>query len=186
MVIQYLGEECVRLQSGEVSLLLNPSSNRLKADVTLKTIAAPEARAEEGEFIFPGDYEIKGMQIQGYEIEEESTSSFVKTAYVVEWEEMKFVFLGHISGIPKAEWVENCANADILFLPTGDSHFIDAADAAKLVKKLEPAIIIPTYRKDPAEFLKAMGAKGEAMEKLVIKKKDLADKKSQVIVLEAK
>jgi hypothetical protein len=31
-----------------------------------------------------------------------------------------------------------------------------------------------------------MGEKGESMEKLVVKKKDLLDKKSQVMVLEAK
>lgn len=186
MVIQYFGDECFRLQSGELSLLVNPTSNRLKGDVVLRTLAAHDAVPAIDEIVFPGEYEVKEIEIQGWQLEGESSEKFVKTVYSVHWEGMKFVFLGHCSGPITAEWMENLGEPDILFLPTGDDHFISASDAAKLVKKLEPAIIIPSYRKSADEFLKEMGEKGETQEKLVIKKKDLADKKSQVIVLEAK
>lgn len=186
MVIQYFGEECFRLQSGELGLLVNPSNGRLKSDVVLKTIAATDAEPEEHEIIFPGEYEMKGITVQGFQVERESTATFVKTVYAVRWEDMKFVFLGHISGGIEGEWIENLAEPDILFVPTGDSHFIAPAEAAKLAKQLEPGIVIPSYRKSPAEFLKAMGEKGETMEKLVLKKKDIGEKKDQVIVLEAK
>ena len=42
MVINYFGNGCFRLQSGETSVLVNPDNNRLKADVTLKTLVAAE------------------------------------------------------------------------------------------------------------------------------------------------
>ncbi|MFH1246624.1 MAG: MBL fold metallo-hydrolase [Candidatus Liptonbacteria bacterium] len=186
MVIQYFGEECFRLQSGELSILVNPSSNRLKGDVVLKTIAATDAVPEQDEFIFPGEYETRGIEMHGFQVEQESTATFVKTVFEVIWEGMKFVFLGHISKSIEGEWLDNLAEPDILFVPTGDSHFIDPHEAAKLIKQIEPAVIIPSYRKKPEEFLKAMGEKGEALERLVIKKKDLLDKKLQVIVLETK
>lgn len=186
MVIQYFGEECFRLQSGERSLLVNPSNGRLKGDVVLKTLAATDAAPGENEIIFPGEYETKGIEIHGFQVDGESTESFVKTVYAVRWEEMKFVFLGHLSKPIEAEWLENLGEPDIVFVPTGDNHFIDPHEAAKLIKQLEPALIVPSYRKKPDEFLKAMGEKGETQEKLVLKKKDLADKKSQVVVLEAK
>jgi len=186
MVIQYLGEECFRLQSGETAMLVNPTNNRLKADVTLRTISATGALPEAGEFIFAGEYETKGIEIRGWGIEEESTDKFVKTVYAVEWEEMRLVFLGHLSKPLDSKLLEELGEPDILFVPTGDSHFLEPEQAAKLVKQLEPAIVIPSFRKDGKEFLKAMGEKGEAQEKLVLKKKDLADKKSQVVVLEVK
>jgi L-ascorbate metabolism protein UlaG (beta-lactamase superfamily) len=186
MVIQYLGEECFRLQSGETSILVNPTNNRLKADVVLKTLSASDALPEAGEIIFGGEYEIKGIEIRGWGVEAESTEKFVKTVYAVEWEDMRFAFLGHLSKPLDADIVEGIGEPDILFVPTGDTHFLNPEDAAKLVKQLEPAIIIPSFRKDAKEFLKAMGEKGEPMEKLVLKKKDLVDKKSQVVVLEAR
>ena len=39
MVITYYGNGAFRLQSGDTVLLLNPENNRLKADVTLRTLA---------------------------------------------------------------------------------------------------------------------------------------------------
>ena len=39
MVITYFGNGSFRLQSGDNALLLNPDNNRLKADVTLRTLA---------------------------------------------------------------------------------------------------------------------------------------------------
>ncbi len=186
MVIQYFGDECFRLQSGELSVLVNPSSNRLKGDIVLKTLAEVDAIPEPGEFIFPGEYESKDIEVQGFQIEEESTEKYVKTVFLVRFEDMKFVFMGHIAKPLSAEWIDSISEPDFLFLPTGDSHFIEASDAAKLAKKLEPAFIIPSYRGKADEFLKAMGAKVEPQEKLVIKKKEIGEKKDQVVVLEAK
>src|ERR1700722_12940684 len=102
MVINFFGNGCFRLQSGETSILLNPENNRLKADVILKTIAPTETEllteVEESPTIsFPGEYEVKGIEIVGFPIGNESTEKFLKTAYSIIWEEMKFVFLGHPS-----------------------------------------------------------------------------------------
>jgi L-ascorbate metabolism protein UlaG (beta-lactamase superfamily) len=188
MVIQYFGDECFRLQSGELSVLVNPSSNRLKADIVLKTLAETDAIPEPGEFIFPGEYESKDIEIQGFQLDEESTEKYVKTVYLVRFEDMKFVFMGHIAKPlnSNTDWIDSISEPDFLFLPTGDSHFIEAAEAAKLAKKLEPAFIIPSYRGKPDDFLKAMGSKVEPQEKLVIKKKEIGEKKDQVVVLEPK
>lgn len=186
MVIQYFGDECFRLQSGDLSLLVNPTSNRFKGDVVLKTIAPTDGVPEANEIIYPGEYEMKGIEISGWQIEGESTDTFVKTVYAVHWEDMKFVFLGHISGMITGEWMDNIAEPDILFVPTGDKHFIGAEDAAKLVKQLEPSIIVPSYRGDPKEFLKAMGEKGESLERLTLKKKDIVGKKLHVVSIESK
>lgn len=190
MVINYFGNGCFRLQSGETSILVNPENNRLKADVTLKTLTSTEvdffAEAVEGTVItFAGEYEAKEIEIVGFGIPEESTEKFLKTAYAVTWEGMKFVFLGHLSKPMDATLMEEFADADVLFLPVGGGHFLEPEVAAKIAKQLEARIVIPSFYKDPAQFLHALGKKGEEMDKLVFKQKDIIADKGRAIILKA-
>ncbi|HUZ92652.1 MAG TPA: MBL fold metallo-hydrolase [Candidatus Paceibacterota bacterium] len=189
MVITSLGNGAFRLQSGETSLLLNPEGNRFKADVVLKTLSPAEfalygdGAPEQNEIFFPGEYEIKGIEVTGIPVPDESTSAFLKTVYAVEWEGVKLAFLGHLTKPATASIIEALGEPDILFIPAGGGHFLEPEVAAKLAKQIEPAYIIPTLYKSPAEFLKAMGQKAEPQEKLVFKKKDLESEKNKVVVL---
>ncbi len=191
MVINYFGNGCFRLQSGDTSVLVNPENNRLKADVTLKTLTATEVdvsadrdeRADEIVISFPGEYEEKEIEIIGFPVAEESTEKFLKTTYVVLWEGMKFVFLGHLSKPVDATLMEEFADPDVLFLPVGGEHFLEPEVAAKIAKQLEARIVIPSFYKDPGEFLKAAGKKGEEMDKFVFKQKDIATDKGRVVIL---
>lgn len=191
MVINYFGNGCFRLQSGDTSVLVNPENNRLKADVTLKTLTATEVdatvdRDERGDEIvisFPGEYEEKEIEILGFPVVEESTEKFLKTTYAVSWEGMKFVFLGHLSKPMDATLMEEFADPDVLFLPVGGGHFLEPEVAAKIAKQLEARIVIPSFYKEPGEFLKAAGKKGEEMEKFVFKQKDIATDKGRVVIL---
>lgn len=195
MVINYFGNGCFRLQSGDTSVLVNPENNRLKADVTLKTLTATDAAAgagpagdadgKAGEIVisFAGEYEEKEIEIVGFPVQEESTEKFLKTAYAVLWEGMKFVFLGHLSRPIDATLMEEFSEPDVLFLPVGGGHFLEPDVAAKIAKHLEARIVIPSFYKDPTEFLKASGKKGEEMEKFVFKQKDIAGDKGRVVIL---
>jgi L-ascorbate metabolism protein UlaG (beta-lactamase superfamily) len=188
MIVTYFGNGCFKLQSGDTSILVDSENNRLKADVSLKTLVAtaPEALEEElsaGTIAFPGEYEIKGISVVGFSIIEESTEKFLKTAYSVLWEDMKLVFLGHCSHPLSATLMEEFFEADVLFLPAGGGHFLEPDVAAKIVKQLEARIVIPSFTKNPADFLKALGTKTEPVEKFVFKTKDIANDKGRPIVL---
>jgi L-ascorbate metabolism protein UlaG (beta-lactamase superfamily) len=192
MVLNYFGNGAFRLQSGETSILVNPENNRLKADLTLKTLVAaddPLAAESDGAsgttIAFPGEYEIKGIEIFGFPIAGESTEKFLKTAYEVFWEEMKFIFLGHLSRPIDAALVEEFSEPDVLVLPVGGGHFLEPEIAAKIAKQLEARIIVPSFYKNPDEFLKALGKKAERAEKFVFKQKDIAGDKGRPIVLNA-
>lgn len=187
MVVSYFGNGSFRLQSGETSLLLNPESNRMKADAVLRTVAPAAAVPPTDEIVFPGEYEVKGIEVRGLPIEAESTEKYLKTIFMITWEEMRFAILGHLSHASSLdeETLEEIGEPDLLFVPTGD-HLLPPAEAARLVKRLAPAVAIPVAEKDPTEFLKAAGVKGESAEKLVFKKKDLAQGKGRVVVLEAR
>jgi len=188
MVINYFGNGCFRLQSGETSILVDSENNRLKADVALKTLVATDAAipgdAENGvEILFPGEYEAKEIEIMGFPVAGESTEKFLKTSYAVLWEGMKFVFLGHLSKPIDATLMEEFSEPDVLFLPVGGGHFLEPAVAAKIAKQLEARIIIPSFYKNPDEFLKALGKKGETIDKFVFKQKDIATDKGRAVIL---
>jgi L-ascorbate metabolism protein UlaG (beta-lactamase superfamily) len=194
MVINYFGNGCFRLQSGDTSVLVNPENNRLKADVTLKTLTAttPDAAGgaagePSGEIVisFAGEYEEKEIEILGFPVAEESTEKFLKTAYAVLWEGMKFVFLGHLSKPMDATLMEEFSEPDVLILPVGGGHFLEPEVAAKIAKQLEARVVIPSFYKDPAEFVKACGKKGEEMDKLVFKQKDIVADRGRVVILKA-
>lgn len=189
MIINYFGNDCFRLQSGDTSLLIDSDNNRLKADVVLKTLAPTATEAvlvadATGTVIsFPGEYEAKGMEITGFPVVGESTEKFLKTTYVVLWEEMKFVFLGHLSRPLDASLMEEFSEPDILFLPIGGGHFLEPDVAAKIAKQLETRIVIPSFSKNADEFLKALGKKAEVMDKFVFKQKDIATDKGRPVIL---
>ncbi len=189
MVITYFGNGCFRLQSGDTSVLLNPENSRLKADLILKTLTASvmdEAVADDAAGLtisFPGEYEEKDIEVLGYSIPGESTDKFVKTAYAVFWEGMKFVFLGHLSMPLDANLMEELAEPDVLILPVGGGHFLEPEVAAKIAKQLEARVIFPSFFKDASPFLKALGTKGEEIEKFVFKQKDIAENKGRAVVL---
>jgi L-ascorbate metabolism protein UlaG (beta-lactamase superfamily) len=192
MVVNYFGNGCFRLQSGDTSILLDPENNRLKGDVVLKTIIAtdvvdgtPEDTNETSTISFPGEYEIKGIEIVGFPVAGESTEKFLKTVYRVTWEDMKFVFLGHLSAPIDAMLVEEFTDADLLILPVGGGHFLESEVAARITKQLEARIVIPSFYKDAEPFLKALGKKADVAEKFVFKKKDIATEKNKPMILSA-
>ncbi len=202
MVLNYFGNGAFRLQSGDTSILVNPENNRLKADVTLKTLVASEsplaaeatasaagaaggAAAAAQTIAFPGEYEVKEIEILGYPVAAESTEKFLKTVYAVYWEEMKFVFLGHLSRPVDAALMEELLAPDVLILPVGGGHFLEPEIAAKVAKQLEARIVIPSFYKNPDEFLKALGKKAEKMDRFVFKQKDIMGDKGRPIVLSA-
>lgn len=186
MVITYYGEGSFRVQNGDYSILVDPTSNHLKAQVVLRTLAPANTEgASAGEISFPGEYEMNNIEITGVSIPSESSEKFVKTAYSVLWDEVNLVFLGHLSKGLDPSIVDELGEPDVLFIPAGGGHFLAPEAAAKLAKQLEPKLVIPSFYKTPTDFLKAYGRKAEPEEKLVFKKKDLLDEKGRVVILKA-
>lgn len=181
MVITYYGEGCFRLQSGDTSLLIDSDNNRLKADIALETLAPVSSDIDSSKISYPGEYEVKGIEIEGIPVPEESTEKFIKTVYYIKFEDINFLILGHLSKLPDMKILDQIEDTDVLIIPTGSEHFMLPGDAAKLIKQLEPSIVLPSFCKNPSELEKIFGNKIEKEEKIVFKKKDLGE--SQRIVL---
>jgi L-ascorbate metabolism protein UlaG (beta-lactamase superfamily) len=89
--------------------------------------------------------------------------------------------------------LEELGEIDILIVPVGGNTVMSASQAAKVVNEIEPKIVIPSHFKmndlildlDGVEkFVKEMGGKKEELDKLTVKKKDLVEEGTKVILLE--
>lgn len=219
MVITWLGQSCFKIQSGELVIIIDPFSKeigltppRFRADLALITHSHFDHSNTDsltGEpFIIqgPGEYEIKGVYVKGiytFHDKAQGKEKGINTVYKIEFEEINIAHLGDFGeGILRDETLDEIGDTDILMIPVGGpsakpdtgKYTIDAEDAAKVVRQIEPRFVIPMHYKIPGlkveldpvdQFLKEMGARNkEAQEKLTIKKKDFAEEdKTEVIVL---
>jgi L-ascorbate metabolism protein UlaG (beta-lactamase superfamily) len=202
MTINWYGEGCFKIQISGLTLLTDPfgpnmglTPPRGKNDITLKTLTAwPTEKAEKGGHIIQGagEYEIQGITINGFSLSEESSEKFIKTVYKVITENLTLGFLGHLSNNLTPKTLEELKNPDILFLPAGGKPFIKQEAAAKLIKQLNPKIVIASFFKVPGlkrtsadwkELADEMNQKPEISEKLTIKKKEIVEQKGTKLVV---
>jgi len=210
MVITFYGEGCFKIQSSELVILTDPFDSktglippRFKADIILKTLTPVTGvngqwSVVSGQSIYgPGEYNIKDITITGFSLSKESSEKFLKTIYLLELEDVKLCFLGHISEMPEPAILEHLEEIDVLFIPAGGPPFLNQKSAVKIIKQLQPKIVIPCFfkissLKRPADKLEKFleefnGPKTREIagqEKLVIKKKDLANiKKTEIAIL---
>lgn len=194
MVITYHGENYLKVQSGNTTVLIDPTDQRsFKGAALALSTVYPAAVARGGKedlstlrepliIDHEGEYEIAGIRIQGVSAGHDGDGE--KTCYFVEFDGITLGILGHLTHEPDRKVMEILADLDILFIPVGGKPFLTPAVAGKIVRQLEPGLVVPTLTKDPASFLKEMGnPKLHCEEKLTVKKKDVASKAMRVVCL---
>ena len=106
--------------------------------------------------------------------------------YQVTLESINMVFLGALgSETIDPHILSELGNIDILFVPIGGGDVLDVPAASKLATKLEARCIIPMHGNENAvkAFLKEEGVEVKPVDKLTIKKKDLLEMESEIVVL---
>ena len=145
----------------------------------------------------PGEYEIKGVYIQGIDSFHDASLGKEKgqnTIYTIEVEDLRLCHLGDLGQKELTpEQVEKIGEIDILMIPVGGVYTISAKEAVKIMSQIEPNIVIPMHYQIPKlkikleeldRFLKSMGIKKiEPLPKLSIKKKDISSEEAKIIVL---
>ncbi len=186
MVITYHDETCFRIQSGSLSLVVDPASEKFKADAVIKTSAEhPLKKTEKNVIAGAGEYEISGISIKGTQVGFDKKNG-IKTIFEVTMENIALGFLGKIDSLPDPELMEKIGNLEIVFLPVGKGY-LDEKSALKLLKQTKANIVIPYPQKNAKDFLDEMGGKAEVADKLTIKKKDILEmgEKTKAVCLKA-
>jgi hypothetical protein len=207
MIATYHGQLMLKLQTGDVTIAVNPISKdsgrkttRFGSDICLITTSLDICNgydqvdnAGKSPFIIsgPGEYEAKGISIKGiqskYIFEGKEK---INTIYTFIFDGMKICVLGALHERLDADLRDAISSCDILFVPVlenSKNNYLSAKDAVAVGNNLDAKIIIPVGydERTMPTFLKESGSTGvRPIEKLTIKKKELDGKEGVVVTLE--
>jgi len=205
MQIQYFGLSSFKITTKQATIITDPFHKdsglippRGAADILIlaqknKSLytATSGISGDHFDITDPGEYNIKGVTVAGIPLKQ--GDKYI-TAFLIESEDIKILNLTHIKDFNlKEDELEELGDIDILILPVGGNTVLSASVASKAVNEIDPKIVIPSHYKmkdlildlDGVEkFIKEMGGKKEEMDKLTIKKKDLQEEGTKLIILE--
>ena len=199
MHISWFGQSCFRLETKDVKIMIDPFSKdiglrmpRFNDNIYLVThnhydhnnteSAGSEAFIING----PGEYEKSGVQVVGIQSFHDNVQGQERgynTIYVVTADEIRLCHLGDFGQDQLTEeQLNDIGEVDILCVPIGGTYTIDAKTAVKIVKQIEPKIIIPMHYSiaglnikldSEKTFVKELGIAPEKVDVLKIQKKQL-------------
>ena len=211
MHLSWYGQSCFKIQTKNATIVVDPFDRaatgleppRSKADIAIFTHKHADHISESyknAEFCIsgPGEYEVKGVHFYGFPVAHDDAGGKrlgFTAAFLIEPDDLRILHLGDLGAKNlSSEQIEELGDIDIMLVPVGGTYTLDAEDAEKLVRNIEPRVVIPMHYAVPrlkikldgvAGFLKEMGvAKKEAIAKYVIKKKELPPDGTEVVVLE--
>lgn len=159
MEITFHGGNCLKINAKKATIItddnlveLGQKSITKPDDIVLVTSSIVHA-GKHGRLIIeqPGEYEVSDISIQGIgargSMDEEKT--YRSTIYKITSDDITVVVLGHVFADITDEELEQLGHVDVLFVPIGGNGYtLDGIDALKLIKKIEPRILVPTHYAD--------------------------------------
>lgn len=159
MEIKFYGANCFRISTKKTSVVIDDNLKDLQAtpitkpdDIVLSTGDYSQPRSSFKLVIDqPGEYEISNISVQGIAAKphDDRTGMTHATIYKMIVEDVRIVVLGHISPELDDKQLEALGTVDVLMLPVGGQGYtLDGENALKLIKKIEPKLIIPSHYAD--------------------------------------
>jgi len=208
MDIQFHGANCVILSTKQARIVVDDNLAELGAKPMLKAgdiaLFTNNVHGEPTQPVKiaidqPGEYEVSEVSVYGIaaraHMDEEGQNS--ATMYKLIAEDLRVLVTGHVYPELSDAQLEAIGMVDVMFVPVGGNGYtLDAVGALKLIKKIEPKLIIPTHydakglnfpvpQQTLADALKGLAMEPkETVAKLKLKPADLGDA-TQLIVLES-
>ena len=158
MELQYFGGDCLKIAAKKATLTIDDNLDTLGAknitkdnDIALFTANAPEKFAARMMIDQPGEYEVSDVAIAGiaarsYGADKDDKSA---TIFKITSEDISLVVVGHIHPDLSDTQLEALGHVDVLFIPVGGNQVtLDSQEALKLIKEIEPKMVIPVYFDD--------------------------------------
>lgn len=205
MELEYLGGNCIKLTTKKGTFLIDEGDlvklgqkAPAKAPSVSLCTTVPDAKSS-AEFVIdsPGEYEISDVSVQGIAARglNDESGSKTNTIYRLVVDDVRIVIAGNVSPELSDSQLEAIGTVDILFVPVGGAGVaLDGLGALKLIRKIEPKMVIPTYYADKGlkydpipvsleEALKAISMEPtETLDKLKLKGHAFAEV-TQLVVL---
>lgn len=105
----------------------------------------------------PGEYEVGPFAIRGIAAQrhiDTADDPMASTVYHIDVYDFRVGVIGNIDAALAEEQLEVIGIVDILIIPVGGSGYtLDSKSAAKLVRQIEPKIVVPvSYKEDGASY----------------------------------
>ncbi len=202
MEVRYYGANCVKISTKKASLVIDDTQDKGKfittdKDITIKTNRSLSfAKGGIFEVQSPGEYEVSEVSVTGIASKLHFDESQLSIIYSIHLDGFSVAVIGNTKGDLSDDQLEKLGVVDVLVIPVGGHGYtLDPVAAIKLIKEIEPKIVIPTHYYDSTisyeveqspleDFLKAYGASDvEKIEVLKLKEAMLPEK-TQVVALE--
>jgi L-ascorbate metabolism protein UlaG (beta-lactamase superfamily) len=205
--LEYYGANCFKVGAKKSTIILDDNLQELglkpvtkKDDIALFTHAhggpVGDARLVIDE---PGEYEASDISIQGIAARAhmDEADKMTATMFKIVVNDIRLAVVGHIYPELSDDQLEAIGMVDVLLIPVGGSGYtLDPLGALKIIKKIEPKIVIPSHYADSKlkypvpqqnldEVIKALAMEPkERLTKLKLKAADLVSEGTQLIILE--
>ena len=212
MDVTWLGHGCFRLRGRSAAVVTDPYPPAIglklsRMDAEVVTVSHDHdnhsytqvVRDGAYEIHGPGEYEIAGVSVIGvptYHDGEKGAKEGRNTVYLIEVDDVRICHLGDLGHKLDDAEAEAVSSPDVLLVPVGGRSVLNGAQAAEVVRQLEPRYVVPMHyaipglkmQLDPIDrFLKEMGVTGpEPQPKLAVQKSSGTDYETKVVVLEPK
>lgn len=206
MDIQYHGANCITINTKHARITIDDNLADIggktvtkEGDVVLFTSAHGNNKQKPKIVIDePGEYEASGVSMYGIATRAHIDEASAKTAvsYKLLIDDVRIFVAGHIYPELTDRQLETIGMIDIMIVPVGGNGYtLDSIGALKLIKKIEPKVIIPTHydakgltyavpQQTLEDALKNLGMEPkEAVAKFKVKPAEMTDT-AQLVVLE--
>lgn len=188
MDIQSHGANCLTINTKGVRLTIDDNLADLGGkkvaksdDVVLYTSAHGEAPKDARLAVDqPGEYEVGGVAIYGIAARAHIDEDGKKTAtmYKIIYDDVSILITGHIHPDLSDDQLEKIGTVDVVIVPVGGNGYtLDGIGALKIIKEIEPKIVVPThYQQDGLEYVVPQQPLEEAIKALGMEPKETTDK----------
>lgn len=206
MDLQFHGANCITLATKQARIVIDDNIVELggkavskPGDITLFTGTHGDPVGTAKIVIDqPGEYEVSGVSIYGIVARAHIDEANQKTATMFKLviDDLRILITGHVYPEFSDSQLEAIGMVDVMIVPVGGNGYtLDGIGALKVIKKVEPKLVIPTHFEDTSlhfpvpqqsleEAIKTFGLESkEVGNKLKIKHGDLEDT-MQLAILE--
>jgi L-ascorbate metabolism protein UlaG (beta-lactamase superfamily) len=208
--VTWLGHGCFRLRGRGAAAVTDPYPPSIglklsRLDANLVTVSHEHDNHNYTQIVRdayeirgPGEYEVAGVSVIGipsFHDAEKGAKHGRNTIYLIEIDDVRVCHLGDLgSALDDAE-AELISAPDVLLVPVGGRTVINAAQAAQIVRQLEPRYVIPMHYAIPGlkleldtldRFLKEMAVTAAEPQAKLSVQASSGEYETKVVVLEPK
>jgi L-ascorbate metabolism protein UlaG (beta-lactamase superfamily) len=208
--VTWLGHGCFRLRGRGAAAVTDPyppsiglKLSRLEADLVTvshshENHSYTQVVRDAYEINGPGEYEVAGISVIGVPTFHDSEKGARKgrnTVYLLEIDDVRVCHLGDLGHRLDDAEAEAISSPDVLLVPVGGRNAMNAAQAAEVVRQLEPRYVVPMHYAIPGlkreldsidRFLKEMGVTASEPQPKLSLQKSAGEYETRLVVLEPK